>query len=308
MSIFAALVIAMILDAIFGEPKMIWDKVPHPAVLMGRVISAGDTALNSGSSRRIKGAALILGLVIAGYIIGKALHWLPDFGILEIGLTAILIAHRSLVDHVTAVAQALTLGIGDGRQAVAMIVGRDTAHMTESDVVRATIESAAENFSDGVAAPIFWFVIAGLPGILIYKFVNTADSMIGYMTPKYQEFGWAAARLDDLMNWIPARLTGALFCTISGDKSCWRTMSEDAQYHRSPNAGWPEAAMAAALGIALSGPRIYNGARTDDAYVNRAGRLDLQRSDIDDTVAVLWKAWAALAGVALVLALFSFIL
>ena len=302
------LLIALILDAIFGEPKQIWDKITHPAVLMGRIIDFSDRTFNQGEYKRVKGTILIATLCIIAFILGSIISWLPDFGVLEILCVAVLLAHRSLVDHVKDVAAALTVSTNEGRRAVSMIVGRDTSTMDQSDISRAAIESAAENFSDGVIAPAFWFSVAGLPGILIYKFVNTADSMIGHLTPKYKEFGWAAARLDDVLNWIPARLTGALFCIVSMNNSTWATMSQDAQYHRSPNAGWPEAAMAGTLDIALSGPRTYEGVQTDDPFVNVAGRHEIALQDIDRAIQVLWKAWGTFAILVLMVALIAKIL
>ena len=302
------LLIALFLDAILGEPKAIWKRFPHPAVLMGRLIDFGDRCLNSGERKRLKGALFIIGMCGLAWMIGRFISWRPDFGMLEIAFGAILIAHRSLVDHVMDVSKALHNSLVHGREKVAMIVGRETKDMNESAIARAAIESGAENFSDGVIAPAFWFLIGGLPGILIYKTVNTADSMIGYLNAKYAEFGWASARLDDLMNYIPARITGALICIVSGQPNCWKTMTEDAKNHRSPNAGWPEAAMAGALNLALSGPRTYEGHRTQDPFVNASGRQDLTRLDIEDAVQVLWKAWSLfVAIVAMIALIFTFL-
>lgn len=296
------LILALIIDAIFGEPKQIWNRITHPAILMGRLIDRADRSYNRGENKRLKGTVLITALCIGTYLIGKIIAWIPDFGLLEILITAILLAHRSLVDHVKDVAQALAISTEDGRTSVARIVGRDTSTLDQSGISRAAIESAAENFSDGVIAPAFWFLILGLPGILIYKIVNTADSMIGYLTPKHAEFGWASARLDDLMNWIPARLTGALFCLISKKRETWAIMRDDAQYHRSPNAGWPEAAMAGTLDIALSGPRSYEGQLTQDPFVHTAGRRNLTTKDINRSISVLWKAWGLFLALTLILA------
>jgi len=175
-----------------------------------------------------------------------------------------------------------------------MIVGRDTATLDQSGVARSAIESAAENFSDGVLAPAFWFLLLGLPGIMVYKIVNTADSMIGYRNDRYREFGWAAARFDDLLNWIPARLSGLLICAVSRTPRAFAIMRRDAPLHRSPNAGWPEAATAAAIGVAISGPRVYDGAMTDDPFVNPDGRRYLNARDIDAATALLWRVWGAL--------------
>ncbi|MEM7509100.1 MAG: adenosylcobinamide-phosphate synthase CbiB [Pseudomonadota bacterium] len=285
------LALAMILDAVLGEPDWAWRRVPHPVVLIGRAIRWAEGLLNRGPSRRMAGAAMVAGLVLAMGAIG----WVLSYPIVEIVLVAILLAQRSLVDHVRAVAHALEVSQQAGRDAVAQIVGRETAEMEESDIARAAIESAAENFSDGVVAPVFWFAVAGLPGILIYKAVNTADSMVGYRTKRYREFGWAPARLDDVLNWIPARLSGLLLACVSlaGGRP-FEVMARDAGLHRSPNAGWPEAAMAGALNIALSGPRVYDGRRTDDPYVNADGRKDVRVMDIHAACGLLWRAWAVL--------------
>ena len=215
-------------------------------------------------------------------------------------MAAILLAQKSLVQHVEAVGDALRLSLSQGRRAVAMIVGRDTAALDEPAVARAAIESAAENLSDGVIAPAFWFLIGGLPGILIYKITNTADSMIGHRTPRHEEFGWAAARFDDLLNLIPARLTALLIALAHG----WldpAPILRDAPLHRSPNAGWPEAAMAVVLNVALSGPRSYHGEMREFPWVWPEGRRDIGPDAVDAACAALWRAWALmLAGVAVI--------
>lgn len=280
----------MLLDALFGEPKALWDRIPHPAVLMGRLIGLMDKQFNTGSLRKIKGAAVMLALALGALAFGALLHVL--FGwVADIIICAILLAQKSLVQHVKAVGDALRISIGDGRFAVSMIVGRDTAAMDQSDVARGAIESAAENLSDGVIAPAFWFAIGGLPGLLFYKITNTADSMIGYKTPRHLDFGWAAARLDDVINWIPARITGGLIWMIDRRVSIG-TIRSEAALHRSPNAGWPEAAMAHTLGIALSGPRKYAGQLTQDPYVNPLGKRSLDAACIDRAVRILWQTWA----------------
>ena len=191
------LVIALLLDAIVGEPRWLWSRLPHPAVLMGRSVGWIDACFNHGASRRLAGALSFAGLVIGAGVSGMALAALPG-QVVDVIVLAILLAQRSLVSHIVAVADGLRLSLNDGRRAVAMIVGRDTRDMDESAVARSAIESAAENLSDGVIAPVFWFAVAGLPGLLIYKITNTADSMIGYRTPKHEAFGWAAAMACNL--------------------------------------------------------------------------------------------------------------
>lgn len=283
-----SLALAMALDALFGEPNWLWSRVPHPAVLMGRLIGTADKTFNHGAARKAKGVVLILALVLGAGLLGVVLNLIPFVDIL---LGAILLAHKSLIEHVRAVAEALGRSVEEGRQSVAMIVGRDTREMDEPAVARAAIESAAENFSDGVIAPAFWFLIGGLPGILIYKIVNTADSMIGYRTERHRDFGWASARLDDLLNLIPARLTALLLFPWGRPLSLWREILAEARRHRSPNAGWPEAALSRSLGVALSGPRAYHGEMRDFPWVNPEGRAAATPTDIEAACSRLWRAW-----------------
>lgn len=297
----ALLIPALLLDAAFGEPKLLWDRYPHPAILMGRAVAAAEQRFNAGANRRLKGVATMTTLGLAAIALGWLIHLLPDFGLFEILAAAILVAQRSLVSHVRAVADALRLSLGDGRQSVAMIVGRDTSTLDRSGVARAAIESAAENLSDGVVAPALWFLIAGLPGLMLYKITNTADSMIGHRTPRYEQFGWAAARFDDLLNLIPARLTALLIALSHG----WlnpRPILRDAPLHRSPNAGWPEAAMAVVLNVALSGPRSYNGNKVDFPWVWPEGHATIGPDEIDQAVTVLWRVWAGLMALVVLIA------
>ena len=287
------LLLALLLDAALGEPRALWSRSPHPVVLMGRAIGWCDLRFNTGAARKAKGVAVMAALSAAAIATGLLIRAIPDFGLLEILLGAVLLAQRSLVDHVRAVADGLRRSLGDGRRAVARIVGRDTAAMGPAEVARGAIESAAENFSDGVVAPAFWFLLFGLPGILFYKLVNTADSMIGHRTPRHEQFGWAAARLDDLLNLIPARLSALLIAVTNG----WfdpAPILRDAPRHRSPNAGWPEAALAPALGVALSGPRSYNGRMSDFPWVWPEGRRDIGAAEIDAAADALWRAWAGM--------------
>jgi adenosylcobinamide-phosphate synthase len=261
---------------------------------MGRAIGWGDRQLNRGSGLRARGALLMAALALLVLAIAWALALLPDHGALEILGAAILLAHGSLMDHVRAVHRGLGQGIEAGRAAVARIVGRDTDALDESGVARAAIESGAESFCDGVVAPAFWFLLLGLPGMALYKLVNTADSLIGHLDERYALFGWAAARADDLMSYIPARIAGGLIALAALKQSAGDVMVENAGLHRSPNAGWPEAAMAGALDVALSGPKTYDGVPSDDPWMNPRARRELKADDIRRAMRVLWRAWLAL--------------
>ncbi|MBK0329578.1 cobalamin biosynthesis protein [Rhodobacteraceae bacterium F11138] len=289
MSTALSLMLALLLDAALGEPRWLWSRLPHPAVLMGRLVAALDRSLNRGAVQRLGGLAAVLLLGFVAIVLGYALSALGP--LVEIPCVAILLAQRSLVQHVQAVADALRLSTGDARLAVAMIVSRDCETMGRAQIARSTIESAAENLSDGVIAPAFWFLVAGLPGMVLYKAINTADSMIGYRNERYARFGWAAARLDDVLNLIPARLTAGMIAILSGRLAAWPEIRHDARQHRSPNAGWPEAAMARALNLALAGPRSYDGRMRDLAWVNGSARRDIGAEDIEATVRMLWKVW-----------------
>ena len=290
----SCILLALILDAFLGEPVWIWSKIPHPTVLMGRIIKWCELKYNNGINRKNKGILFIASMVIFLAIFGYLIERLPFSAIWKILIVAILLSHKSLTEHVTAVSLGLQKNLSQGRTAVAMIVGRDTANLAETDIARSAIESAAENFSDGIIAPLFWFLIGGLPGILIYKFVNTSDSMIGYKNIQYNQFGWAAARLDDLLNWIPARLSGLLICIVHQNNSALNIMWRDAKLHRSPNAGWPESAMAGVLDVSISGPRSYEGVIKNYPFVNVDGKKKLTAVDIDNAVDVLWRSWGGL--------------
>ena len=294
MSTAAALVAALALDALLGEPDRLWRRVPHPAVLMGRLVRWADKRFNTGGPGRARGVMCLVLFVVLSAGIGSVITALPGGPVWEVLLAAILLAQRSLADHVDAVATGLSRSTEAGRTAVAQIVGRETAEMDDSQIARAAIESAAENLSDAVIAPAFWFLLAGLPGMLVYKMVNTADSMIGYRTERHLGFGWASARCDDLLNLIPARVTALMIAGLSGGLRDWQDIVRDARRHRSPNAGWPEAAMARALDLALSGPRRYHGALTSDPFVNDTARKTATARDIRASVRVLWRVWIAL--------------
>jgi adenosylcobinamide-phosphate synthase len=268
------LLLALLADIGVGEMGLVFRLIPHPVVALGRLIDTLDHKLNrpqrSNTERRLRGVMLLVSLCTVmgglGWIIQSVALTLPFGWLVELFLLITLVAQRSLYDHVKAVAIGLQKdGLRGGRDAVAMIVGRDPEQLDEHGVSRAAIESCAENFSDGIVAPVFWYLIGGLPGIMIYKTVNTLDSMIGHKKPHYLAFGWASARFDDLLNLIPARLAGLLLCIAAAfiwngrPLQALRTMLRDARKHRSPNAGWPEAACAGALGLALCGPRLYRG-------------------------------------------------
>lgn len=298
----AALTLALLLDAVIGEPRWLWSRVPHPAVLMGRLISWCDRRFNRGDAQRLRGALVLAAQLAAMVVLGVLVTLLPLSWVWQVIVAAILIAQRSLSDHVRDVASALRRSLPEGRRSVAMIVGRDTAGIDEPAVVRAAIESAAENLSDGVVAPAFWFLVAGLPGLLVYKLTNTADSMIGHRTPRHERFGWAAARLDDVLNLIPARLTAVLLWLAAPRRGAWAVILRDAPLHRSPNAGWPEAAMAVALDVALSGPRSYGGVMRDFPHVNPAGDRAPGPGAIDRAVGILWRSWGLMLALSAALA------
>lgn len=285
--------IALGADAVIGDPDWLWRRFAHPVAMIGRIITTFDRALNRETSsparRKLFGIVTILLLVIAALIVGYAVEATIPRGVagnIVLGLlAAMLIAQRSLYQHVARVHAAFsTGGLTAAREAVSLIVGRDPNSLDESGVGRAAIESCAENFSDGVVAPTFWLALFGLPGLLAYKAINTADSMIGHRSDKYSEFGWASARLDDVVNLVPARLSGLLLALAAlaargSIASALKTMRRDARQHRSPNAGWPESAMAGALGIKLAGPRRYAEGMVDDPYLNADGR-DATPADI----------------------------
>ncbi len=302
------LLVALALDAILGDPPWLYRAVPHPVALLGRVIDWAETRFNPEGGRRSE--AFQRGLLVAVAIAGGAfgLGWalsqlLGGIGggwLLEAILASTLIAYRSLFDHARAVAVALARSLADGRAAVAKIVGRDPETLDEPGVARAAVESLAENFSDGVAAPAFWYLLLGLPGLCAYKAINTLDSMIGHRTPQHQSFGKAAARIDDAVNWIPARVSGlilvlaAIFQRDADAGRAWRTLLRDAPKHRSPNAGWQEAAVAGALGFALAGPRRYGRQTVEDAWMGD-GRSTLTAQDINAALALYLRAGAVLA-------------
>jgi len=248
-----------------GYPRALHRWIPHPVVWAGGLIAMLEAGLNLPSfsevARRRLGVATLITLVCASGLAGWLITWFG--GVWAVALVGTLgLAQRSLFDHVRAVARPLAAGdLGSARAAVGLIVGRDVERLDESGVATAAIESLAESFNDGVVAPMFWFAFGGLPGLFVYKAVNTADSMIGHREPRWRAFGWASARFDDLLNLIPARCAGAVLALVG--RGGWKTMVRDAGKHASPNAGWPEAAMAGALGVRLGGPAWYDGQRAE---------------------------------------------
>jgi adenosylcobinamide-phosphate synthase len=292
--------LAVLIELIAGYPDWLVRSIGHPVTWMGRLIAALERRWNRETLhphvRRMLGTVAVLLLVgivgMVALIIERGLLLLP-FGLIGAAVVAsTLVAQRSLYQHVSRVADALESGgIRAAREAVSHIVGRDTETLDEAGVARAAIESLAENFSDGVVAPVIWMIIAGLPGAAIYKAINTADSLIGHQSPRYQAFGWAAARLDDLINLPASRLSALLIIAAaavtkeSSAPAAWRAVRRDARHHRSLNAGYPEAAMAGALDLALAGPRTYDGVLVDDAFMGR-GRRAAKATDIRAALAV----------------------
>ncbi len=312
---------ALLCEALCGYPQALYRAIGHPVTWIGALIRRLDALLNregdSFTVRKLAGClALVLLLAITGGValgLQEALTGWAGFIVLAV-LAASLPAQRSLHEHVADVAQGLeTQGLEGGRRAVSMIVGRNTAVLDEAGVARAAIESLAENFSDGVVAPLFWMAVGGLPGGVLYKAANTADSMIGHRTKRHEAFGWAAARFDDLINLPASRLT-ALFLLIAAGLSpglsareAARAVWRDASGHRSPNAGWPEAAMAGALGLRLAGPRVYGTELTQDAFMG-SGRAEATAADIRNALrlyrrALVVQALALFAAAAMVIAL-----
>jgi adenosylcobinamide-phosphate synthase len=307
------LLFGIAIDALFGDWPAVFAHVPHPIVLAGRAISFFDRKLNRASRsdrrRRERGIVTVIVLVGAAAALGLGIDWLCRGSLIgaavEALLIGILLAQRGLYEHVGAVGAALERGgLPAGREAVRHIVGRDPTRLDAPGVARAAIESLAENFSDGVVAPVFWYLLFGLPGLLAYKMANTLDSMIGHRTLRYRAFGWAAARFDDLLNIAPARLSGllliaaAMFARDADAGRGFATMLRDAKKHHSPNAGWPEAAMAGALGLALAGPRDYAEGRVADPWLGSGTPL-ARPADIDRALRLYALACLLLAGVIL---------
>ena len=306
------LLVALALDALVGDPDWLWRRAPHPVVVLGGWIGAADARLNHGApgARRRKGLLALVGLLAAVLALGGVLWVLlaalgPAGHALEAVLVAVLLAQRSLHEHVARVAGALSRSLGEGRRAVSMIVGRDPDTLDRPGAARAAIESLAENLSDGVVAPAFWYLVGGLPGLLAYKLVNTADSMIGHISERHRDFGRAAARLDDALNWVPARLSVGLIALARPSRlgAIVTAARLDAPRHRSPNAGWPEAAWAAATGLALGGPRSYGEGSLSEPVLNAAGRRTADADDIRASLGLFVRVCLVQAGVVALIAL-----
>ncbi|MFO1074955.1 MAG: adenosylcobinamide-phosphate synthase CbiB [Geminicoccaceae bacterium] len=308
-SVLAALLVALIADALLGEPPWLYARLPHPVVAMGRAITALEVLLlrpaDGEARKRALGVATLLLLLLAALLpalgLQALLARLPGGWLVEGLLIATLLAQRSLVEHVGAVADALARDLPAARAAVARIVGRDPERLDAPAIGRAAVETLAENLSDGVLAPLFWGLVLGLPGVLAYKMVNTLDSMIGHRSPRHRAFGWASARLDDLLNLIPARASGILICLAGWlgrgvvPLASLRIMQRSAPRHRSPNAGWPEAAMAAVLGLRLAGPRSYGGVVVEDGWMGE-GSAEVGERDVRAAIALAWLTWGLATG------------
>jgi adenosylcobinamide-phosphate synthase len=306
--------LAMLIELGIGYPEPVLRAIGHPVTWIGALIGGLDRSLNRDPAAPMRrGAGMVTIAAVLGitgtiaFVIQHQLLRLP-LGIFALAIVASsLIAQRSLYRHVANVAAALEKqDLGSGRAAVSHIVGRDTAALDAAGVARAAIESLAENFSDGVVAPVFWMVVAGLPGAVLYKAINTADSMIGHRTPRYAAFGWAAARLDDVVNLPASRLAALLLFAAAALQTgarpaeAWRAVARDAARHRSPNAGYPEAAMAGALGLSLAGPRRYAGVTVDDAMMGD-GRRDADAGDIRRALSLYARADAILVAILVLL-------
>ncbi|WJY25784.1 adenosylcobinamide-phosphate synthase CbiB [Alteriqipengyuania flavescens] len=300
------------IEAVVGWPEAVDKRIGHPVRWFGWLVERterlGNRQSRSRSARIATGGLVTLFLVALAGLIGLAIQLLLPAGWLGLALIALLasslIAARSLREHVAAVVEAFdTTGIEAARHSLSRIVGRATAELDEPAIARAAIESLAENTSDGVTAPLFWGALFGLPGLFAYKAINTLDSMIGHRNARYEAFGKIAARLDDLANLIPARLTGILFALCAGSGQAILIMFRDAGRHRSPNAGWPESAMAGALGIRLSGPRTYGETTSNDPWLNSGAR---EPSGADIRRALDLYRWVVIA-MAIILALLGWI-
>jgi len=308
--------LALALERRIGYPQVFLGRVGHPVMWFGQLISFCETRLNTphrGAAQRKLAGIVALGLLLLSVLIVTVgirtiLSWLPLGWLLEMVLATTFLAQKELGRAVAAVSDALRTSLDAGRLAVSHVVGRDPQALDGAGVARAAVETLAESTSDGVVAPWFFLVLFGLPGIALYKAVNTADSMIGHRDARYRDYGWSAAKLDDLLNWIPARLTAMLitaacfFVPGASPSKAWEIARRDAPKHDSPNAGWPEAAFAGGLGFKLGGPRSYDGDLVDlPAFGD--GNADLGASDIMMAILLYRRTLDVLLGVSAALAL-----
>jgi adenosylcobinamide-phosphate synthase len=316
------LALALVVEVLAGYPGRLYAAIGHPVTWIGAGIAALDRGLNReawGPGRRRAAGVLALAVLLGttGLLAIAIEAALLGFGLAGIVVLAVLasslLAQRSLDEHVGAVAEGLRArGLEGGRGAVSMIVGRNPQTLDEAGVCRAAIESLAENFSDGIVAPAFWIGLGGLTGGVLYKAANTADSMIGHRTQRHEAFGWAAARFDDLVNLPASRLAALLLVTAAAlrrdasPRGAWRAVRRDARHHRSPNAGWPEAAMAGALGLRLAGPRVYGETRVEDRFMGD-GRADADAADIERALGLYRTACGLLIASAAGLAVFTWL-
>jgi adenosylcobinamide-phosphate synthase len=308
---FALAFLSLLIERLVGYPDWLFRRIGHPVTWIGSLIALLDRKWNrkqgSFSNREAKGVLALV--VFLGVTVSIALALQNVLLVLPLGLLLVAVvgaslpAQKSLEQHVEAVATALeSEGLEGGRRAVSMIVGRDPDQLDEAAVCRAAIESLAENFSDGIVAPSFWLGLLGLPGGAGYKAINTADSMIGHRTPRHEAFGWASARLDDLVNLPASRLTACLFILAAvfvkgaSPQGALRAVTRDAKHHRSPNAGWPESALAGALGFALAGPRSYGGQMIQARFMGEGGRRNLTAADIRQALKLARVADSLLIG------------
>ena len=279
------LVLGWLLDFFLGDPS----RLPHPIVWFGKMISWGEHRLNHGAHRMAKGAVMAIALIVMVFLVVWGLKRLVPNWVVWLILDTVIVfyclAGTTLIREVREVFLALDRSLDEGRQQVARIVGRDTSQLTAQEVRTAALETLAENLSDGVIAPLFWFALLGTPGMLAYKMVNTLDSMIGYRTERYKDFGCWAAHIDDVANYIPARLTALLMVIASGKWSLMSFVWKNGRRHASPNSGYPEAALAGALNCRFGGPHYYFGELFDKPYIGENER-ELTTADMHTAVRI----------------------
>ncbi|MEM9731981.1 MAG: adenosylcobinamide-phosphate synthase CbiB [Pseudomonadota bacterium] len=311
--------LALILDMLVGDPDWLWRRLPHPVVLFGKIIDWFDRrrtlfmavgADENGRAALRPGIVLLLVLAALSLGYGLLVRSLPGplAGIVELVSVAILVAQKSMADHVARVGAALKSdGLEGGRRAVSMIVGRDVSKLDESGVRRAAIESLSENFADGTVTPVVWYLIAGLPGIVFFKAVNTVDSMVGHRTPRHEWFGKPGALLDDWMNWPAARLSALVIwvANFGGGERYWQTVVQGAATHRSPNAGWPETGFAVALNLRLGGPRAYGDDLVEADYLNPQGKETVSEIDFAAALSLFWRCCFVLLALVVMVAFAS---